>query len=113
MNYILLAWVYATKTFATAPDITILVMLPHVPSNGALPLCFFYLFLICFFVGFLDAVSAVVGNGQDLHVVLPHVFSYTGPAAAMVLPRSGPRRPRSHRGQLHIIGAPVQMRCIQ
>ena len=36
-----LYWVYATKRVATAPSLTILVMLPHVPSNGTPPFSIF------------------------------------------------------------------------
>ena len=75
-----LSQVYATKTVAMAPSLTILVMVPHVPSNGAPPLCFYFLFsgFFSFWGGFLGEVSIVVGDGQDLHVVLPRVFSYGG-----------------------------------
>ena len=64
-----------------APSLTILVMLPHVLSNGAPP---FFLFFISWFFLSLEVFSAwlaylsamvkiciVVGDGQDLHVVLP------------------------------------------
>ena len=53
-----LSWVYATKKVATAPSLTILVLLPHVLSNGVQPFLIFYLLMFFFvFGGFLGVVT--------------------------------------------------------
>ena len=65
--------VCATKRVATAPTLTILVMLPHVPFSGVLPFGFFFVF-----GEFLGMDSVLVGDGQDVQIALPKIFSYGG-----------------------------------
>ena len=75
-----LSRVCTTKRVVAAPSLTILVMLPHVPSNGAPPFFLFLVFLLFFIFLMIFSARFVVngrrwnvGGGEHLHMVLPRV----------------------------------------